>query len=207
MGRAARGSRLSLWFCGQVQRGCPGAILRAGGRLRLPQLELERLCSRRRGWKRHREGVTGTLLGTLPTGFGQVRFPLTEPNQRHDFRGLEKMDTNTFRRCRSAVWGLGMWVLRVLLDGLEGCGPGQVVGSFLGHWRRAHLGGRWAAHGWLVCVKLVGLGLPGEPVARCPARGLILVPSVSLCPSLERFFSLESDSPSPTLCVLWELEV
>ena len=63
------------------------------------------------------------------------------------------------------------------------------------------------AQGWLVCVKLVGLGLPGEPVAALPARGLILVPSVSLCPSLER--SLASGvglSFSNSVCFLWELE-
>lgn len=66
--------------------------------------------------------VTGTLLRDPPTrGVWAVRSTLTEPNQRHDFRGLEKWTRLPLGRCRSAVWGLGMWVLRVLLDGLGGC--------------------------------------------------------------------------------------
>lgn len=73
-----------------------------------------------------------------------------------------------------------------------------MVGSFLGH--RAGASGRphRPAHGWLVCVKLVGLGLPGEP----DALPRILVPSVSLCPSLEG--SLASVTLLLQLCVfLW----
>lgn len=62
-------------------------------------------------------------------------------------------------------------------------------------------------HGWLVCVKLVGLGLPGEPVAALPARGLILVPSASLCPSLEgSSASGVGLSFSNSVRFLWELE-
>lgn len=40
------------------------------------------------------------------------------------------------------------------------------------------------SHVWLVWVKLVGLGLPGEPVAALPARGLILAFSLSFWSSL-----------------------
>lgn len=61
------------------------------------------------------------------------------------------------------------------------------------------------SHVWLVCVKLVGLGLPGEPVAALPARGLILAPSVSLCPSLEGSLALGVGlSFSNSVCFLWE---
>lgn len=60
---------------------------------------------------------------------------------------------------------------------------------------------------WLVCVKLVGLGLPGEPVAAVPARGLILASSASLCPSLEGSFALGTGlSFSNSVCFLWEFE-
>lgn len=62
-------------------------------------------------------------------------------------------------------------------------------------------------HGWLVCVKLVGLGLPGEPVAALPARGLILVPSVSLGLSLGGSSASGVGLSFPnSACVLWGLE-
>lgn len=60
---------------------------------------------------------------------------------------------------------------------------------------------------WLVWVKLVGLGLPGEPVAALPARGLILASSASLCPSLEGSLASGTGLPfSHSVCFLWELE-
>lgn len=133
--------------------------------------------------------------------------PLTEHNQKHYFRGLENGLAYLFGDAAlfSGAWECGWSVFLMGLKAARPCSGGWILPGAPGAGASERL--HTPAHGWLVCVKLVGLGLPGEPVAALPARGLILVPSVSLCPSLEG--SLASGvglSFSNSVCFLWELE-